>query len=79
MLFQAQKILTKTGPRKVNLDKNTNVTACFLIRAEIYQNLDNFKFCRLKNENYVKIKNTSEWLVFLNIQKIKLKKIIDYL
>lgn len=73
-LFQAQKILTKTGPRKVNLDKNTNVTAYFLIRAEIYQDLDNFlKFCRLKNENYVKIKNTSEWLVFLSSEN-KIKK-----
>lgn len=73
-LFQAQKILTKIGRNKVNLDKNTNVTAYFLIRGEIYQDLDSFlEFCRTENENYVRIKNTNNWLVFLSL-KNRVKK-----
>ena len=58
----------------INLDKETNVTAYFLIRAELYQRLNAFlKFCRLENENYVKIKNTGKWLVFLK-SKNKIRK-----
>tara|TARA_B110000879_G_scaffold191802_1_gene257281 strand:+ start:446 stop:1513 length:1068 start_codon:yes stop_codon:yes gene_type:complete len=74
-IFQAQKVLFNTSTIKnVTLDKNTNVTAYFLIRAELYQRLNEFlKFCRLKNEDYIKIKNTSKWLVFLN-SKIKVKR-----
>ena len=74
-IFQAQKVLfyslTKEG---INNDKNTNVTSYFLIRAELYERLNAFlKFCRLNNGNYVKIKNTDKWLVFLE-SKNKIKR-----
>jgi hypothetical protein len=74
-IFQAQKVLFNTSTIKnVNLDKNTNVTAYFLIRAELYQRLNEFlKFTRTQNEDYIKIKNTNNWLVFLN-SKIKVKR-----
>ena len=74
-IFQAQKVLFNSLTKKgVNNDKNTNVTAYFLIRAELYQRLNAFlKFCRLNNGNYVKIKNTENWLVFLK-SKNKIKR-----
>tara|TARA_Y100000590_G_C15693541_1_gene1004302 strand:+ start:248 stop:1300 length:1053 start_codon:yes stop_codon:yes gene_type:complete len=74
-IFQAQKVLFNSLTKKgVNNDKNTNVTSYFLIRAELYQRLNAFlKFCRLKNANYVKIKNTEKWLVFLE-SKNKIKR-----
>lgn len=76
-LFQAQKILTLFTKNKVDLDKNTNVTSYFLIRSELYQNLNQFlKFCRLNNKNYVKLLDEKEWLKFLKERnKINKKKI----
>ena len=75
-IFQAQKVMfhsiTKNG---LDIDKNTNITAYFLIRAELYQRLNEFlKFCRLENLDYVKIKNTEKWLVFLQSKEIIKKK-----
>ena len=73
-IFQAQKVLYNSHRTGIELDRNTNVTAYFLIRAELYQRLNSFlKFCRVNNENYVKLKNTNQWLVFLK-SKIKVKK-----
>jgi len=73
-IFQAQKVLYNSHRMNIDLDKDTNVTAYFLIRAELYQRLNVFlKFCRENNENYVKLKNTKQWLVFLK-SKIKIKK-----
>jgi hypothetical protein len=74
-IFQAQKVLfnslTKEG---IDIDRDTNVTSYFLIRAELYQRLNAFlKFCRLENKKYVKIKNINKWLVFLK-SKNKIKK-----
>ena len=66
-IFQAKKVMHNVLTKKsVDIDKGTNVTAYFLIRAELYQRLNAFlKFCRLENTNYMKIKNTNKWLVFL--------------
>lgn len=73
-IFQAQKVLYNSHRMNIDLDRDTNVTAYFLIRAELYQRLNGFlKFCRVNNENYVKLKNTNQWLVFLK-SKIKVKK-----
>ena len=48
-LFQAQKVMYNSLKHGVDLDKNTNVTSYFLIRAELYNNLKEFlKFCRTK-------------------------------
>ena len=83
-IFQAQKVLSNTTVG-LNNDKNTNVTAYFFIRAELYQRLNAFlKFCRMENGSYVRIKNTDKWLVFLESKnKIKRNKIFkgsnDYL
>ena len=61
-LFQAKKVMYNSLKHDVELDKNTNVTSYFLIRAELYNNLKEFlKYCRTKNENYVKIKDISSW------------------
>lgn len=61
-LFQAKKIIHNSLKPDLDLDKNTNVTSYFLIRAELYNNLKEFlKYCRTKNENYVKIKDISSW------------------
>lgn len=61
-LFQAKKIIHNSLKPDLYLDKNTNVTSYFLIRAELYNNLKEFlKYCRTKNENYVKIKDISSW------------------
>ena len=70
-IFQAQKVMYNTSTIKnVELDKYTNVTAYFLIRAELYQRLNEFlKFCRVENGDYIKLKNTNKWLVFLNSEK----------
>jgi hypothetical protein len=80
-IFQAQKILfnsTTKNKKGLNIDKNTNVTAYFIIRAEIYQRLNTFlKFCRLKNEKYVKIKYAEKWLSFLE-SKNKIRKNIIF-
>jgi len=74
-IFQAQKVLFYSLAKEgINNDKNTNVTSYFLIRAELYERLNAFlKFCRLNNGNYVKIKNTDKWLVFLE-SKNKIKR-----
>jgi len=73
-IFQAQKVLYNSHKANIDLDSGTNVTAYFLIRAELYQRLNVFlKFCRENNENYVKLKNTNQWLVFLK-SKMKVKK-----
>jgi len=73
-LFQAQKVLYNSHIKNVELDRDTNITAYFLIRCELYQRLNSFlKFCRENNENYVKLKNTNKWLVFLK-SKIKVKE-----
>ena len=73
-IFQAQKVLYNSHRMNIDLDRYTNVTAYFLIRAELYQRLNVFlKFCRENNKNYVKLKNTNQWLVFLK-SKIKVKK-----
>ena len=73
-IFQAQKVLYNSHRMNIDLDSDTNVTAYFLIRAELYQRLNVFlKFCRENNENYVKLKNTNQWLVFLK-SKMKVKK-----
>tara|TARA_Y100001935_G_scaffold254668_2_gene264470 strand:- start:1840 stop:2892 length:1053 start_codon:yes stop_codon:yes gene_type:complete len=74
-IFQAQKVLFNSLTKKgLNIDKETNVTAYFLIRAELYQRLNAFlKFCRLQNGKYVKIENSEKWLKFLE-SKSKIKK-----
>lgn len=73
-IFQAQKIMYHSLDKIINIDKHTNVTSYFLIRAELYQELNKFlKFCRLRNKNYIEIKDTQKWLTFLESKK-KIKK-----
>ena len=75
--FQANKIFFHTNLDKkeiININKNTNVLAYFIIRNELYNRLPLFlDFCFKNNDNYIKLKNKEKWLQFLKENK-KLKR-----
>lgn len=67
-LFQAQKIfhLTDLGKKTLDINKDTNVLAYYIIRMELYNNINGFiDFCRLNNKNYIEITNSQNYLRFL--------------
>lgn len=77
-LFQAHKIFYLTGinKKKIDVNKYSNVLSYYIIRMELYNNIDGFlKFCRLKNINYIQIIHPLDYLIFLKnnseINKIK--------
>lgn len=72
-LFQAHKIfnLTELGKKQIDINQYTNVLAYYIIRMELYNNIDGFiYFCRTKNKNYIEITNSQEYLRFLKENSI---------
>ena len=72
-LFQAHKIfnLTGLGGEQLDINEYTNVLAYYIIRMELYNNIDGFiHFCRTKNKNYIEITNSQEYLRFLKENSI---------
>ena len=77
-LFQAHKIfhLTELGKKQIDINKDTNVLAYYIIRMELYNNIDGFiDFCSGKNKNYIEITNSEDYLRFLkeNSENNKIK------
>lgn len=77
-LFQANKIiyLSNLDSEKININKDTNVLAYYIIRMELYNNIKSFiSFCKNKNRDWIKIINPVDFLLFLidsrNFKKIK--------
>ena len=73
--LQKDKVFYKTllDTKKIDINRNTNVLSYFIIRCELYNRLNEFiKFCRLHNQNYVKMTQENKWFQFIK----KNKKII---
>ena len=75
-ILQSEKIfhITNLSEDKIDINKNTNVLAYYIIRCELYQKLNlMLKFCNLHNINYVKMDNIQNWYTFLkeNIPKVE--------
>jgi hypothetical protein len=67
-LFQAHKIfhLTGLGKKQLDINKYTNILSYYIIRMELYNNIDGFiYFCRNHNKNYIEITNSQFYLNFL--------------
>ena len=66
-IYLAQKILDKIkGLNKLDINKETNVLAYYLIRAEIYENFDKFiKISKNENKDYINISKNSSIFNFL--------------
>lgn len=66
-LFQSLKIfkLSKLNEEIIDINKDTNILAYYIIRCELYNNLTNFlEFCRGSNNDYFKI-NINGWFSLL--------------
>ena len=84
--FQSQKIKDvlsiQEGKRnyvkKIDINKETNVLAYYIIRCEVFSNLPAFlKLCRENNEDYIFMKNKELWFsILIKLkQRKKMKKI----
>ena len=74
--FQAHKVfyLTNLNEKEIDINKDTNVLAYFIIRSELYKRIVPFlKFCKTKNKNYIKLSQEKEWFEFIK-KNGKLKK-----
>ena len=82
--FQSNKVLDLLKLNK-DVNKETNVTAYYLIKTELYGSLDTFlKFCLNNHDNFIKLKDKIKYLDYLKgIKDIKdIKKLnttSDYL
>ena len=64
--------------KTIDINKDTNILAYFIIKTEIFNRLNVFlKHCRLYHTNYIKIKNIKLWFLFLKKNK-KIKKLKVY-
>ena len=82
--FQSQKVKDILNIRegknvkKIDINKETNVLAYYIIRCEVFTKLPAFlKLCRENNEDYIFMKNKELWFSILMklIQRKKMKKI----
>jgi hypothetical protein len=72
--FQSTKVLDLLALDK-DVNKETNVTAYYLIKTELYNDLSNFlKFCMVHNERFIKLKDTSKYIDYLKGVKKLLPK-----
>ena len=73
--LQSSKVLRLLEQDK-HVNKETNVTAYYLIKAELYNDLQNFlDFCMKHNEQFIKITDTSKYLDYLKgLLKVNKKK-----
>jgi len=70
---------SKLSEKLIDINQQTNVLAYFIIRCELYQEelFNEFlKFCRMNNENYVKMTKKEDFFkkVLLNKKKNKFLK-----
>ena len=89
--FQCEKIMYFTNMKHslIDVNKNTNVLAYYIIRCEIYNNLETFiRLCKRNHKNYIYIQNDKYLLSFFfkktkeikkNNEKINLLKTSSYL
>ncbi len=85
--YQSNKVLSLLKQDK-DVNKETNVTAYYLIKTELYCDLDGFLLFSLNNnDNFIKLKDKSKYLAYLkginelNINELNINKKIksDYL
>ena len=76
-LYQAHKIFYLTNldsKEKMDINKDTNILSYYIIRMELYNNINKFlEYCRINNYNYIKLLNRKSYLSFLKTNK-KIKK-----
>ena len=66
-MIQASKILKLIQEKKYEINKYTAVLAYFIIRAEIYTNLNRFlHLCKHSNQNYIRVKSSKNIINFLS-------------
>ena len=77
-LFQAEKVIYLTninGKTPINVNKYTNVLSYFIIRCELFKELNLFlKFCKTNNKNYITLKNENDFFSHLKKKQIIEKK-----
>ena len=67
--FQSNKVLELLKLNK-DVNKETNVTAYYLIKTELYSSLNNFlQFCLNNNDNFIKLKDKIKYLEYLKKTK----------
>jgi hypothetical protein len=72
--MQASKVL-ELLQHDQDVNKETNVTAYYLIKTELYNDLSNFlKFCFQYNDTIIKIKDTTKYFDYLKKLKSVVKK-----
>ncbi len=70
--FQSDKIFKHTDltTKQIDINKETNVLAYYIIKNELYKSLNVFlKFCRENNEDYIKIIDLEKYQLFLKKRK----------
>lgn len=75
--FQCDKIFHFTDLKKniIDINKHTNVLSYYIIRCEIYDNLNEFlKLCRIHHKNYVNINNNKFLLSFFMKKTKEMKR-----
>lgn len=74
--FQSSKVLDLLKLNK-DVNKETNVTAYYLIKTELYCSLNTFlQYCLINNDNVIKLKDKIKYLEYLKkIKCLEIKKI----
>ncbi len=66
--YQCQKVayITHLLQREIDINRETNILAYYIIRCEVFSRLPQFlKMCRENNKGYVHMKNQKIWFAFL--------------
>jgi hypothetical protein len=73
-MLQYTKIKSLIKNKSYEIDKHTNVTAYFIIRAELFRDINQFlRFCRLSNKRYLKITHIPNYIKYLfNLQNLNI-------
>ena len=73
--YQSTKVLTLLDKNK-DMNKETNVCAYYVIKTELYQDLDTFlEFCLQYNKDIIKITGTTKYFDYLKgLPKVEEKK-----
>ena len=72
--LQSSKVLSLLELNK-DVNKETNVTAYYLIKTELYNDLNKFlEFCIKYNEKNIKLKDVSKYLDYLKGLKLVVNK-----
>ena len=70
--FQSDKIFNHTNLSNeiININKETNVLAYYIIKNELYKSLNVFlQFCKINNDDYIKIIDIEKYQLFLKKRK----------